>query len=541
MGHAFTVYWRNETWDREAVNTTGQPLVHTAGNEFSRRGVQPGDRIFIVTNRSGMMYVAGAMTVDSIVDRATAEKRLGSDLWEADEHVLGRDGTILNFDRAVSSEVAADLRFGDDEPLVMDENGLIDQQTLRGVRRLRPDSAAILEGIVQSAEPQTVLKLVASPAEIRGNLRHFTAYAPSYPDRAQKLLRQTSYWVYDASTGDFGPGKFVGYSDMSFARYEDGRAGNTTGIRFDGYTSRQAIADALQSEFVENAALTQKCMVWGERLLGAGAFGGADQTKWKFVKLPPEQVSPLEVGHAYTKNDLYRLLQVPAEKQRGQWDTGYARYDGQYFIFCGIGTPGRTGHDYGNRWIGDRLEWKAKAGTRVDHQSVRQLLDGSHVVHVFTRTDDRAPFTYQGVASPDEVLNTTPVTVLWRFESRASSPDPAEIKEPSRFAEGALQQVTVNAYERNPAARAACIAHYGPTCQVCSMNFEAVYGEIGVGFMHVHHVKPLSGIGREYEVDPIEDLIPVCPNCHAMLHRYEPPLSAARLRAIIAPRRLRLE
>jgi 5-methylcytosine-specific restriction protein A len=95
---------------------------------------------------------------------------------------------------------------------------------------------------------------------------------------------------------------------------------------------------------------------------------------------------------------------------------------------------------------------------------------------------------------------------------------PEEIREPGLFVEGASHQVTVNAYERNPAARAACIAHYGSTCVVCGFNFGAVYGPLGKGFIHVHHLKPLAEISGRYEVDPITDLRPVCPNCHAIIH-----------------------
>ncbi len=59
------------------------------------------------------------------------------------------------------------------------------------------------------------------------------------------------------------------------------------------------------------------------------------------------------------------------------------------------------------------------------------------------------------------------------------------------------------------------------------------YGQIGEGFIHVHHLKPLSEIGQEYEVDPIEDLRPVCPNCHAMLHRKKPPYTIEQLKDLI--------
>jgi predicted HNH restriction endonuclease len=53
---------------------------------------------------------------------------------------------------------------------------------------------------------------------------------------------------------------------------------------------------------------------------------------------------------------------------------------------------------------------------------------------------------------------------------------------------------------------------------VCGFNFGAAYGELAEGFIHVHHIRPLSEIGEEYKVDPISDLRPVCPNCHAIIH-----------------------
>lgn len=92
---------------------------------------------------------------------------------------------------------------------------------------------------------------------------------------------------------------------------------------------------------------------------------------------------------------------------------------------------------------------------------------------------------------------------------------------PELLEEGKRKIVSVNTYERNPLARKRCMEYYGVSCQVCQINFEKKYGEVGRDFIHVHHIKPLHEIGRNYVVDPINDLRPVCPNCHAMLHRKE--------------------
>lgn len=93
-----------------------------------------------------------------------------------------------------------------------------------------------------------------------------------------------------------------------------------------------------------------------------------------------------------------------------------------------------------------------------------------------------------------------------------------EILLPNRFHEGAVTTISVNAFERSNKARTECLKHHGYSCKVCSMDFASQYGDIGVGYIHVHHLTPLSSIAKGYEVDPITELVPVCPNCHAMLH-----------------------
>ena len=110
---------------------------------------------------------------------------------------------------------------------------------------------------------------------------------------------------------------------------------------------------------------------------------------------------------------------------------------------------------------------------------------------------------------------------------------PEEIANASEFFEGASRQVSVNRYERNPYARHQCIQHYGCQCSACGFDFEAVYGKFGVGFIHVHHLKALSDIGKEYRIDPIADLRPVCPNCHSIIHRGAETMTIAQLKEVI--------
>ena len=93
--------------------------------------------------------------------------------------------------------------------------------------------------------------------------------------------------------------------------------------------------------------------------------------------------------------------------------------------------------------------------------------------------------------------------------------------EDSTLYEGALMEVKTNKYERNLEARRECIQAKGAKCSICGFDFEKAYGSIGKGFIHVHHIVPISSIGKEYKLDVLRDLIPVCPNCHAMLHQKE--------------------
>lgn len=102
----------------------------------------------------------------------------------------------------------------------------------------------------------------------------------------------------------------------------------------------------------------------------------------------------------------------------------------------------------------------------------------------------------------------------------------------TELSEGGARQVTLTKYERSATARQKCIEHHGCRCSVCGLDFACVYGAHGQGFIHVHHLTQLSEAGRS-SVDPIADLRPVCPNCHAMLHRKRNAMSIEQLRQLV--------
>ncbi len=96
--------------------------------------------------------------------------------------------------------------------------------------------------------------------------------------------------------------------------------------------------------------------------------------------------------------------------------------------------------------------------------------------------------------------------------------------------------MTLTKYERNPFARKACIAHHGLSCSVCNFNFEQEYGDIGKSFIHVHHLRQVAKVGKQYSIDPIKDLRPVCPNCHAMIHKRKDAISIEELKSLLRQR-----
>lgn len=243
------------------------------------------------------------------------------------------------------------------------------------------------------------------------------------------------------------------------------------------------------------------------------------------------------VGSTYSRNAIYEILGIPDTERGGDWLNGYHRHGKDYYIFCNVGVPGRTGHDYDNRWDGEKLIWHGKLRSHFGQSTVQNLISGNYRVLIFYRSQERAPFTFAGVGHPIPHHNTiAPVRIDWSFGSDEIQETPVftdEYVPGAQHTEGERTTVLVNRYERDRNARDKCIQHHGTTCCACGFDFQAKYGDLGKGFIHVHHIVPLSQIGEDYVVDPVKDLVPVCPNCHAIIHRRNPPLSIEDIRELL--------
>ena len=195
-----------------------------------------------------------------------------------------------------------------------------------------------------------------------------------------------------------------------------------------------------------------------------------------------------------------------------------------------------------------RDDWLARTLQASRHES-RSFLDRNYGECRVEKGHQRYPQLVQayyqhcatwGVQPSKETLRGRS---FWLIAAEADDTVIAEeLTDAQSYEEGAVRRIQVNAYERDAAARKACIAHYGNRyiCEVCGFDFVAVYGTRGKEFIHVHHMTALHTIGKAYQVNPVRDLIPVCCNCHAMIHRYrEDMLSPEALKKLIKKRRER--
>jgi hypothetical protein len=97
--------------------------------------------------------------------------------------------------------------------------------------------------------------------------------------------------------------------------------------------------------------------------------------------------------------------------------------------------------------------------------------------------------------------------------------------------------------ERKSSLRAAALGywtsrHQRLRCEACGFDFERTYGARGAGFIEFHHIEPLSGKNGKRK-RTARDLVPLCANCHRIIHRQSPILDLAALRRLLRGTRRR--
>lgn len=121
---------------------------------------------------------------------------------------------------------------------------------------------------------------------------------------------------------------------------------------------------------------------------------------------------------------------------------------------------------------------------------------------------------------------------LWNNGAGTTGEEPGPGEVPAgEYWEGAVTVVAVNRYERDRKARQACLDHHGYQCKACDEDLTKKYGHaLGQRAIHVHHIIPMATQNKEYKLDPITDLVPLCPNCHNVIHKTDPIMTPAEFR-----------
>ena len=163
-----------------------------------------------------------------------------------------------------------------------------------------------------------------------------------------------------------------------------------------------------------------------------------------FRIIPKSGLFPFIEGSDYTRKDIGKYIGTLQNMTSGNWATGYHLHkdsesgiEGWFFLFANVDVSGRTGNNYGNQWLSNtQFKWYGKTTSKVGQPQIEQLLSGEYPVLLFTRIDDRKPFTYQGRVSKDSVVANSPVEVIWNLPSHESKefvqPDDNQIDLPER-------------------------------------------------------------------------------------------------------------
>ncbi|WP_346350497.1 hypothetical protein N2M06_08170 [Oceanimonas sp. AH20CE76] len=221
---------------------------------------------------------------------------------------------------------------------------------------------------------------------------------------------------------------------------------------------------------------------------------------------------------------------VGATCKNWNWSWSFVNHEEKFIVF-GLWDVHQDGLILDEDWSGPGK------GQSIEH--IRLVLEKGYQLKVFPMEYTRTEEGRAKIKSFEPVLidkNLVKGSGRWYAVSDNGSEKTAiaeEVLAPETYIEGATSVISVNAYERNPKARMACIEHYGFKCFICGFDFERFYGAIGKRYIHVHHEVALSSLKKEYVVDPVNDLKPLCPNCHAIIHRTHPPMAVDELKNIL--------
>lgn len=245
----------------------------------------------------------------------------------------------------------------------------------------------------------------------------------------------------------------------------------------------------------------------------------------------------LQISQIYTRKQLQEMFDIVD----ATINTGVFRpkgHDSVWLFVTEHKTPDRT--QYTDHLDGDILHWDGQMSGRTDRIIIDHGQQELELLLFYRKRKYEHPgagFRYEGpfVYASHEGSRPTRFTLrraLAVEEITQSDLDALQTEE--EYFEGSRKSRFTNYYERNPKLRTAAILYHGMKCKACGFDFGEVYGERGAGYIEVHHLHPVSNLGRKVKIDPKTDMTVVCSNCHRMIHRKKDEvLSLAELKRLI--------
>lgn len=241
-----------------------------------------------------------------------------------------------------------------------------------------------------------------------------------------------------------------------------------------------------------------------------------------------------ELGETYTRDQISIMLATKDANIRN----GVFKPKGKDFLILFVTeekTKDRT--PYRDRLEGMTLTWEGQSSGRTDKWIIEHEALGLDLFLFYRknrRERDDYSFVYLGRVSYLEHTGSHPTQFRLKLTELEGTSNPLEDRERVSSAimmgrEGERLESLVKTYQRNRYLRQKAIEIKGARCGVCGFSFPDVYGDLGRGFAEVHHIVPLSVVGKECLTNPEVDLIVLCSNCHSMIHRKTPALSPDQL------------
>ena len=244
----------------------------------------------------------------------------------------------------------------------------------------------------------------------------------------------------------------------------------------------------------------------------------------------------LTQGSIYTRNELSGLFKTNDATIR----TGLFKPQGYSSIFLFI-TEEKEPHQvqYKDSLDGDELRIEGQTSGRTNKTLINHVSSGDEVLLFHRKSKSEYPnfgFKYEGLFQYVSHTGEKPASFVFsrKNENYGIASDLESMRIEEEFFEGEKKARFSNYYERNPRLRFAAISIHGYRCFVCDFDFEEKYGLRGKGYIEIHHLHPVSSLKIETKIDPKSDLVPVCSNCHRMIHRKKDGiLSVSELRILL--------